>query len=389
MAHARPSEALELPEADYPTTESSTEASSSPSVEGEGEGEGEGDGEKDLGGSGEPRRQVTIAEERNEVLEFSRDDPPARVGEAAIGDLIDLRDQPGQWRPRTAREVYRRAPRSILKRRLRAGVTGTAGDAAPPPQAPPPFGPALRHALIFEALVASPPRAGRGPASAFYTVTVMARSQNSIPLAARLSLTPMQRLFVKHVILHRLGLENVLDEFETLYAPLLARPTRGTAPAARTATRAFERAVALALLQAQVCVRALDDAAASAPPPPSGGNDGGSGRAAPGVPGPGIEIGLEKYFLMFCPENRLSAARAGAAVVRSVCAASKPRTLLSTDDPQSRQRPRRRRQSAREAEEDEDSNPRLPLLSSRHLSYWRESMSLAEEMVKIYTLLTV
>lgn len=87
--------------------------------------------------------------------------------------------------------------------------TGGADPAVPPDS--------VYHAQLFAAVGQGLPKIGECPATPFNTVMVMGKSQNTLNLLPKSKLSPLQHLFLKHVVLHRMGVENILPDFVSLY----------------------------------------------------------------------------------------------------------------------------------------------------------------------------
>ncbi|UNP64591.1 hypothetical protein [Marmot herpesvirus 1] len=75
---------------------------------------------------------------------------------------------------------------------------------------------------LFYSIGKGSPSLGKVPVTAFNTVMIMSNTQtpNFFPLE---KISPIQQLFLKHVLLQRLGLDNLLDVFPPLYGKKLEK----------------------------------------------------------------------------------------------------------------------------------------------------------------------
>ncbi|ARW78086.1 tegument protein UL88 [Common bottlenose dolphin gammaherpesvirus 1 strain Sarasota] len=220
-------------------------------------------------------RRVAIREELNHQVEFLKHEPVVKIWSGL--PKPGLRAQG--------------APKPILKK-SRGGQEAPNIDAAGP------------QAKLFYAIRNHVPSLTQSTAHAFNTVRIMSQSNNSVWLFPEGNLSSVQNLYVKHVILRRLGLENAAGDLETLYLP---HATGGDLIAAEIS--AFEAIVGQSLRRAEDIIFCLDFIGQSNLPYLVK-------REARQRP---IRLALEKYFLMFPPRNRENAVLFGVVVVNFLC----------------------------------------------------------------------
>ncbi|ACY00421.1 ORF23 [Human gammaherpesvirus 8] len=147
------------------------------------------------------------------------------------------------------------------------------------------------------------PRLGESPVCDFNTVTIMERANNSITFLPKLKLNRLQHLFLKHVLLRSMGLENIVSCFSSLYGAELAP--------AKTHEREYFGALLERLKRrvedAVFCLNTIEDFPFREPI-----------RQPPDCSKVLIEA-MEKYFMMCSPKDRQSAAWLGAGVVELIC----------------------------------------------------------------------
>ncbi|AGY30706.1 ORF23 [Retroperitoneal fibromatosis-associated herpesvirus] len=156
---------------------------------------------------------------------------------------------------------------------------------------------------IFFAAGQRRPQLGHCPVGAFNTVTIMERANNSIIYLPHLKLTRIQHLYIKHTLLHTLGLENVLPCFESIYgtdaAPVQPHQIEYFKEMVGRVKRRVEDAV--------FCLNSIEDY--NFPEPIT---------TAP-LCSPSLQKAMEKYFLMCTPKDRKSAACLGAGIIELIC----------------------------------------------------------------------
>ncbi|UTM05505.1 tegument protein UL88 [Equid gammaherpesvirus 2] len=190
---------------------------------------------------------------------------------------------------------------------------------SPPPPAPPaaPAKPIIKcqlepvdeelarftgYARIFHAISTHSPKIGSCGAASYNTVLIMTRSQNSLRVLPRDgSITPRHNLFLKHVILKEMGLENSVQDFEVLYGDHLGPVTRQQAEEFRETVRGLR-------CKLEDCVFVLNSVCAAPFSKP----------VAAGSTGPHTLLLLEKYFLTFNPRDKANAINFGAAVTELI-----------------------------------------------------------------------
>lgn len=157
------------------------------------------------------------------------------------------------------------------------------------------------HACLFYTISSHTPQPGRAPLGPFNTVMILSKSQNSINLLPNVRMCPIQRMFVKHVILQRMKLENSLAEFRALYDPHLVSidsQARETFEAYVTqGQRALENIIFCLNSVCGACFPKRVLAAANAE----------------------LLLAAEKYFLMFPPRDKPNAIPFAASIVELIC----------------------------------------------------------------------
>lgn len=216
-------------------------------------------------------KKVVINENKNTILEF--DD---FVNQTAT----PFSPTPFQSRPR----------KSILK---------TQQDADTPAE----LASALLHCQIFKAIGSKQPQLGNCPATAFNTITIMSRSQNSLDLFPRTGLKKHQQLFLKHVVLHRMGLESVLSEFITLYQGELTAVSEEEVSDFNDLVGEVKRKVEdIVFFLNSICVHKF------------------AHTFSPGRIRASTKMSLEKFFLMFRPRDYDASLLFGSTIVDLICA---------------------------------------------------------------------
>lgn len=155
----------------------------------------------------------------------------------------------------------------------------------------------IYHAQIFRAISNNPLTPGECPASPYNTILVMNNSQNSFEPLLKEKISVLQNLFLKHVVLKRMGLENVVDDFIALY-------DRHVQEADQKCVDRFEFLVQKLTTQAYDTIfflNSIGDATFTLPIKESGRE---STRTA-----------VQKYFLMFRPKDYNNAVNFSASVI--------------------------------------------------------------------------
>ncbi|AAT00017.1 JM40 [macacine gammaherpesvirus 11] len=147
------------------------------------------------------------------------------------------------------------------------------------------------------------PQIGESPITAFNTVTIMQRANNSIMFLPNLKLKPIQHLFLKHVLLQRLGLENILFHFKMLYA----NTCKAAAPYQREYFESMLSRVKQRLEDMVFCLNSIESH-----------NFQKDFKVTSRAPQQ-LLTATDKYFLMFPPQNRDLAIQVGAEVIESIC----------------------------------------------------------------------
>ncbi|QFQ66793.1 ORF 23 [Macacine gammaherpesvirus 5] len=156
---------------------------------------------------------------------------------------------------------------------------------------------------IFFAMGSHQPQIGESPITAFNTVTIMQRANNSIMFLPNLKLKPIQHLFLKHVLLQRLGLENILFHFKMLYA----NTCKAAAPYQREYFESMLSRVKQRLEDMVFCLNSIESHDFQK-----------DFRVLSRAP-QRLLTATDKYFLMFPPQNRELAIQVGAEVIESIC----------------------------------------------------------------------
>ncbi|AAM22123.1 unknown [Suid gammaherpesvirus 3] len=75
------------------------------------------------------------------------------------------------------------------------------------------------HAQVFYA-ACHMPSIGKSPIGPFNSIMIMFRSHNTLRIIPNISINDIQRLFIKHVLLYRMGLENCVEDFVQVFQQL-------------------------------------------------------------------------------------------------------------------------------------------------------------------------
>lgn len=140
-------------------------------------------------------KQVRINENKNSITNFFEEDPPCLT-------QSHVSQKTGNRSPVMASDG--RKTTSILKHKVLDTGSVSAEDTKV-------------QAKTFYALGRKKPVIGECPAVAFTTITIMAKSQNSLIFLPYEPLNEFQHLFLKHVLLKRLQLDNALEHFNEIY----------------------------------------------------------------------------------------------------------------------------------------------------------------------------
>lgn len=153
------------------------------------------------------------------------------------------------------------------------------------------------HAQLFQAISSHQLIPGDCPASPYNTILVMNNSQNNFEPLLQENLSATQNLFLKHIVLKRMGLENVVADFIALY-------DRHVHEADLSTVEHFEQLVKKMTSKSYDAIFLLNSIgeAKFQLPIKEGGRD--STRAA-----------VQKYFLMFRPKDHNNAVNCSAAII--------------------------------------------------------------------------
>lgn len=223
------------------------------------------------------RKQVVIDETQNQSFEFSVDDAVS----TQVPPLITHR------------------PVSILKKSAehlqKEHISNT------------------KHTQLFQAIKNHHVEIGNCPASSYNTILVMSRSHNSLNIApGDTSLTLKQKLFIKHVILHNMGLENAVSDFEAIYDPHLQ-------PVSDDDVDNFRTMVSDIKCKVEDAVFALNSIC----------NNKFKQHFSPGSCRPETLLLLEKYFLMFSPKDKTNSINFGAGIIELIFNGTEFKKLIS------------------------------------------------------------
>lgn len=230
--------------------------------------------------------QLVIAEDSclDQIAPFSASEHPAfsmvesvkrvRVDEGAntrrtIRELLDI--------PVTVLSSLNLSPtKSILKK-----------PPEPQPEPQPSFDP-TPYARVFYDIGRQVPKLGNAPACQVSNVLIANRSHNSLRLVPDTNLLPLQHLFLKHVVLKSLNLENIVEDFEAIF-------TSQEDTVSEAETGAFVKLVEVAKTTIENIVFCLNSICSASSLP----------DVVPDVNNPNISLALEKYFLMFPPSGTI------------------------------------------------------------------------------------
>nr|QRE02506.1 Tegument protein [Otarine gammaherpesvirus 4] len=173
------------------------------------------------------------------------------------------------------------------------------------------------QAHTFYAIASTGPRFTHCSSQALNTITVLGRSHNSVQLLAAEELTPTQRVYIKHVLLQRLGFENSIEDFYAVYRNTNMDIQQNETTQHKVDT--FERLLRMAYTQVKDAIYCLNSVAANHFTQPI--CDDGQREQ--------LRLAMEKYFLMFPPIDRKNATVFGAAVVSHVCHGARFERILS------------------------------------------------------------
>nr|QJC19176.1 hypothetical protein [Bovine gammaherpesvirus 4]WIV69321.1 hypothetical protein [Bovine gammaherpesvirus 4] len=213
-----------------------------------------------------PYKHVSINEEKNSVVMFDSSKP-----------IKDFHKQSSPY-----------IPRPIIKLTI-------------PGQDTPPNSHRVLEAKLFNAISLYPPKHGHGPEGPLRTVTIMTRSQNSLYFLPQCNINPVQHLYLKHLLLYRLGMESVYATFETLYVHHVADVSCDQITF-ETLMQCIQRRVEDAVF----CLNSIQQHIFQESVNPDDTN-------------PRTRTAMEKYFLMFAPRDRKNAINFAASIITRIC----------------------------------------------------------------------
>lgn len=253
--------------------------------------------EFDSGAESPVRLPCTLMTCQNEDLSDAR--PLAQTSPPAVsGKRVNFDESKNEYRYYSPGEAVRfrntdpAKPASPTKSILRISISGTTSVQDTE---------RYYQACLFATTQKYKPQLGECPAAAFTTVTITARSHNSLNLLPEEGLSLAQLLLLKHVTLQRLGLENALRDFQVLYDPQLVQ-------AAPEQIQHFEALLELMKSRLEDAVFCLNSVARAVFPKPVAST---AKRQ--------LLTAMEKYFLMFQPADKTNAINFGASIVTLLC----------------------------------------------------------------------
>ncbi|AJG42949.1 hypothetical protein KM481_gp19 [Harp seal herpesvirus] len=157
------------------------------------------------------------------------------------------------------------------------------------------------YAELFFAIKSTSLRLGQCPASSFNTIITMSKSQNNLNLFEKSTLTPIQTLFIKHVLLKKMGLENCITDFQNLYNPHLSTISESQ-------LLEFKNLVVEAKGRVEDIMFALNSISQAT-------------FSKPVLQGTDVKcvMLMEKYFWMFPPIDPMNSIHFAAAIVKIIC----------------------------------------------------------------------
>lgn len=226
-------------------------------------------------------KRVLIDETKNSFLEFN-DSTPIYIKPSKITKDTELKQ----------------SPKSILKWAVNNNCLNRRSEE-------------YLHAQIFYAIFSHSLQIGQCPAIPFNTVFIMSRSQNSICLVPEANLSSMQNLFVKHVLLHRMGLENTIYNFEALYSNHIQEINSEEEEAFnvvmnKVKTRTEDIIFCLNTISQNNFSRPVKHTNASQK----------------------LQLAMEKYYLMFPPTDKENAINFSIGIVDIICKGAEFKTII-------------------------------------------------------------
>lgn len=159
-----------------------------------------------------------------------------------------------------------------------------------------------KYAQMFYTIATHSLQIGDCPAASFNTILIMSRSQNSLNILPKdSSINSKQKLFLKHVILHQMGLENAISDFESLYEKFIK-------PISREQTEEFFHMVYDLKCKLEDTVFALNSICKNRF----------SQTFSQGSCKMETLLLMEKYFLMFTPLDKINAINFSAGIVELI-----------------------------------------------------------------------
>lgn len=246
--------------------------------------------------------QLMIAEDSclNQIAPFSASEHPAF---SMVESVKRVRVDEGANTRRTIRDILE-IPVTVLSS-LQLSPTKSILKKAPEPPPPEPQATfdAAPYARIFYDIGRQVPKLGNAPAAQVSNVLIANRSHNSLRLVPNPDLLPLQHLYLKHVVLKSLNLENIVQDFEAIF-------TSQSDTISEAETKAFEKLVEQAKNTVENIVFCLNSICSTSTLP----------DVVPDVNNPNISLALEKYFLMFPPSGTIMRnVRFATPIVRLLC----------------------------------------------------------------------
>ncbi|UNP64499.1 hypothetical protein [Saguinine gammaherpesvirus 1] len=157
------------------------------------------------------------------------------------------------------------------------------------------------HSELFYSIGKGIPSLGKVPVTAFNTVMIMSKNQTSnfFPLE---NINPIQQLFLKHALLQRLGLDNILSAFPPLYKNKIVRTTSEQ-------NKRFEELLDLLKTRIEDTIFCLNSIRVHAFTRP----------VVPGPEDPSFTQTIKKFFHMFPPVSEKEAVRFASSIMYLIC----------------------------------------------------------------------
>lgn len=167
------------------------------------------------------------------------------------------------------------------------------------------------NACLFVAIRKNCPQLGSVPVTAFNTIMILSKSQNSLNFLPEVTMSPIQRMFLKHVMLSNMGMENSLLEFKALYDMYVE-------PITPYEEKDFEDLLCQSQSVLENIIFCLNSICCASFP-----------KKVAAVAHPKILLAAEKYFLMFPPRDKPNAIPFAASIIEIICKGTSLSKVLS------------------------------------------------------------